>query len=541
MRGRLRNLSWVALVFVFALVASACGGGTTEDDGGEPGAAGTDGATATTAAAGGDTLVVGSLEVPSGLDPAYVYELFASTLLYNTTNRLVEFPAGETEVGPGLATDWTVSDDGLTYTFNLREGVTFHDGSEMTAEDVVWSLNRSININHPDAASFLIDGIESVEAPDDMTVEITLSEPNVTFLSRLNYTVASILPEGSDTYPEIPQSKLGSEEEPPAVEEAEEYLNNSTVVGTGPYEMTEYRPGESVTLERYDDYWGEPAKIETVQIQFFEEPAQMKNALEAGEIDLNVGEFDATARNDLDQAEGVTVFQGPGAVIRYLVVDTNQVPLEVRQALSAALDRQRLVDEVLEGGGKPLFSMIPDLFPSQNEEPIQSIDTQLDEPYDLELWYPLNKYFEAEQSAEVMRRILEESGNFNVTINSADWASEYSQNLRSGAYPVYMLGWYPDYFDPDDYISPFYVESGYALGYSNQQMADLIRQEQTTQDEAEREQIFDQIQQVAAEDMPYIPLYQLNTYAYYGDNLTGVEQTIDEVQQTRYWLIGKSE
>ena len=107
-------------------------------------------------AAGGGNLVVGTIEVPSSIDPANVYEKFASDVLFNTTNRLVEYPPGATEPEPGLATEWDISDDGLTYTFTLREGVKFQDGSDFDSEDVKYSLERAINVNDPDGASFLL-------------------------------------------------------------------------------------------------------------------------------------------------------------------------------------------------------------------------------------------------------------------------------------------------------------------------------------------------------------------------------------------------
>src|SRR5690625_2547116 len=146
------------------------------------------------AATGGD-LIIGTTDEPTSLDPATFYDTNSSQALFNIGETLVYFPAGETEVAPLLAEELPdISDDGLTYTFQLREGVTFHDGSEMTSEDVAFSLNRSVDMDHPQGAGFLLAGIENIETPDDYTVEITLNEPNITFQSRLAYTVGTILP-----------------------------------------------------------------------------------------------------------------------------------------------------------------------------------------------------------------------------------------------------------------------------------------------------------------------------------------------------------
>src|SRR5688572_6832532 len=251
------KVRWLALIAMFALVAAACGGGGGETDESE---APSDSASApsdeATTGADDGTLVVGTLEKPSTIDPAEVYELMASNLLYNVGDQLVHLELGTGEVGPGVAEEWEISDDAKTYTFTLRDGLTFHDGSDLTSEDVKWSLERSININHPESAAFLISSITDIKTPDDTTVEITIAEPNVTFLSRLSYTVATILPSDSDVYT-APDKKLGKGDEPPSVEEAEEFIQGEQIVGSGPYEMTSYSPDTGATLEAFDGYWGE--------------------------------------------------------------------------------------------------------------------------------------------------------------------------------------------------------------------------------------------------------------------------------------------
>ena len=544
MSRRRRSFSWLVAALVLTLFAAACGSGTT-DDGGEP-AAGEDPAaeggtelTEGTEAAAGDssTLVVGSIEVPGHLDPARVYEKFASDILFNTTNRLVEFTPGSEEIGPGLAESWEISDDGLTYTFTLRDGVVFHDGSELTSEDVKWSLERALNISHPDSATFLISSIESIETPDDHTVVITIAEPNATFLSRLNYTVASILPSDSQVYP-TPDAPLSE----PTAEAADEFLNDQEVVGTGPYQLTEYTPGESMTLERFDDYWGEAPAIETVRIQFFEQAAQMRNALAAGEIDLNINEFGPAERASLQEDENIEVIESEGGRIRYIVLDVTQEPFTdpaVRQAIATSIDRQRIIDEVFDGKGKPLFSMIPSSF-DVSEDFISDMEATVPEGVSFDLWYPLNKYGDTEADvAESIARSLNEAG-FDVTTQSADWAAEYANNLNNGTYSAYLLGWYPDYVDPDDYVEPFYSDEGFIGFYSSEEMNELIAQEQQQEvGSEERAETFRQIQELAAEDMPYIPLYEEGTTAYVGPGVSGVENTLDAAQQTRYFVMSK--
>lgn len=545
------KVRWLALIALFALVAAACGGGGgggggTESEAPSGSASAPSEEEPTEDAAAGDdgTLVVGTIEKPSTIDPAEVYELMASNLLYNVGDQLVQLELGTGEVAPGVAESWEVSDDAKTYTFKLREGLTFHDGSDLTSEDVKWSLERSININHPESAAFLISGITDIKTPDDTTVEITIAEPNVTFLSRLSYTVATILPSDSDVYT-APDKALGKGGEPPSVEEADEFIQGEQIVGSGPYKLTSYSPDTGATLEAFDDYWGEAPLIPTVNLQFFESTAQMTNALRNGEIDVNINDLGPAERAALSNEEGMVVEEGAAGRTRYIVLDVTQEPFddpEVRRAISANIDRQRIADEVFEGAAEPLFSMVPPSYEVSNGSYIEEATGEVaDAPVKFDLWYPLNKYGDTEPDvAETIARSLNESGDFDVTTKSSDWAAEFSANLNTGTYGAYLLGWYPDYIDPDDYIEPFYHSEKTFIGfYGDDEMDQLISDEQQETDEAARAEIFDQIQQKAAEDMPYIPLYSELTHAYYAEGICGVEHSMDIALHARWYLIGR--
>ncbi len=559
----------LALIAVLAMVATACGGAddtsgdedATSEDGSEaPADAGDDEEPAEgsedeeaggddEASAGSDLLVFGTTEIPSTIDPADVYEKLASDVLFNTTNRLVEFQPGSDEIGPGLATEWEISEDGLEYVFTLREGVTFQDGSDMTAEDVVWSIERALNINHPDGASFLLAAIESIEATDDLTVTITLSEANSTFLSRLNYTVGTVLPSDSDVYA-APEERLEAADDSDEgaqtlLEEAESFITTDAIVGTGPYEMTDYQPGVSMTLEAFDGYWGEAPAIPTVRIQFFESTTQMRNALAAGEIDMAVNDLDPTETASLEGEEGIEIVSDAGGRTSYIVIDVTQEPFTdpaVRRAFASAIDRERIVEEAFEGQASPLFSMIPESF-DVSEDFISEIDETLDgDPVEFTLWYPADRYTNQESVAEIIARSLNETGQFNVTTDTAEWATEYSTHLNDGAYAAYLLGWYPDYLDPDDYIEPFYDSEDTFIGfYGSEEMDELITAEQQAEvGSPERAEIFSEIQQLAAEDMPFIPLYSEGQEAYFQEGVEGVEDTITAAQQTWFYVLSKS-
>lgn len=555
---RSRRLRLPALTALLVLLAAACGGPveTESSDGGggeDTAATGTEeapageGSDAPTAAAEGDSagggdLIVGTTDTVNSIDPAKVYDYYSSNILFNVGETLVGFQPGETEVSPLLAEELPeVSEDGLTYTFTLREGVTFHDGSELDSEDVVFSLQRAIDINHPEGAAFLIAGIESIEAPDPLTVEITLAEPNITFLSRLAYSVGTILPSDGDyTAPDAAQSEGA---------DFEEFVNEDTLIGSGPYVFGEFREGESITLEANPDYWGDPPANERVLVQFFEEGSQLRLALENGEVDIAYRDLSPDDRTDLEETEGIQVIEGQGASIRYVVLDSEAAPFdrpEVRQAFAAAVDRERIITDVLADAGEPLYSMIPTGFPEyqpylqeyEDQDPLELVGG---EPVDVTLTYVIDRYGDTEPSiAQVIERSLEESGAFNVELQQLEYAQFSEQAFTpENPYPAYLLAWYPDYFDADDYIEPFYATESFTGNYANPEMDELIVAEQQVDDPASEERIaiFDDIQRLAADDVPHVPLFEVTPYAFAREGVTGVEETMDAVQIFRYGLI----
>jgi peptide/nickel transport system substrate-binding protein len=538
---------WGVLLIVLALGLAACGG--AEDVGGEQ--AGEDGATGTNGegAGGGGDLIVGTTDTVVSLDPAKAYDYYSSNIIQNVAQTLVGFAPGETEPSPMLAEDWEVSDDALTYTFTLREGVTFHNGHEMTSEDVKFSFERVTNMNHPAGAAFLLDGIDSIETPDERTVEITLSEPNATFVPRLGYTVATVVP-SDGSYP-APDTEVDEGEE--AQEQAAEEFVSEELIGTGPYVLGEFREGESITLEANPDYWGDAPRNDRVLVRFFETSSQMKLALENGEIDVANRDFSPDEQEDLQANGDIQSVQGEGGRTRYIVINTTHdevADADVRRAIAAAIDRERIVEDVFAGQVEPIYSMIPpgfdvseDYFSTyEDDDPSDYID-EADGPISFSLHYGGERYGPTEPSlVQVIQRMLEETGLFEVELVSTEWAqfTEEAWPGEDGQYPVFMLGWNPDFFDPDTYIEPFYFSGGFLGMYEDSEMDGLIRDSQRETDSAARAEHFDRIQEIAAEDVPIIPLFQEVPWVYAQTNVQGLEDTMDEVLIFRYWLISKS-
>jgi peptide/nickel transport system substrate-binding protein len=493
-------------------------------------------------------IIFGTTDTVVTLDPAKAYDFASSNILFNVGETLVGFPPGQTEPEPLLAESVDVSDDGLTYTFTIREGVTFHNGHELTSEDVKFSLERVVDMAHPAGAWSLLAGIESIETPDPQTAVVTLGQPNSTFLPRLAYTVATIVP--SDGHYPAPSATI-EEEDAEELEAAAEEFVQEDVIGTGPYTVAEFREGESITLEANPDYWGEAPANDRVMIRFFQTSSQMKIALESGEIDVAHRDFSPDEQADLETNADVQVIQGDGGRTRYIVLNPffdEVADVEVRQAIAAGIDRDRIAEDVFNNTVEPIYSMIPPGYPEsvpyfEEYNDLEPSDF-IDEPVSFSLHYGGERYGPTEPSlVQVIERTLEETGLFEVELVSTEWAqfTEEAWPGEDGQYPVFMLGWNPDYIDPDTYVEQFYWSEGFVGSmYNDAEMDELVLAEQAELDDEVRTDLFDQIQRKAADDVVNIPLFQELPYVFARPEISGLEDTMDETLIMRYWVVSKS-
>lgn len=535
MRMRKRLFAWrvVAVVAVLALTAAACGG----DDEGDEGDGGTQQPTDV-------TIIHGTTDSVVSFDPAGSYDLGSWQIAYQVYNGLLEIPPGAGQPEFVLAESCQF-DDPQTYTCSLRQGVTFHDGSEFTSEDVVASFERNIMLDDPNGACSLLGSLadcgkwkgNEIDAPDDYTVTFNLRAPDATWPSILTVPTTYIVP--SDAYP------------------ADGLQADDQVIGTGRYRQVEYRPGEQLVLEANEDYFGEPPANSRVFVQYFDRSSALKLAIEQGEVDVAWRSFTPTESADLENADGVQVLTGPGAEIRYLVFNLGHEPYDepaVRKAIAMSIDRQAIADNVYNGTVEPLYSMVPagmdshlDAFAdAYGESPDVDGAAQLledagvDTPVELEIWWTPTHYGDAsaDEYAEIQRQ-LEDSGLFEVTLESTEW-DQYSEAAFTDQYPAYQLGWFPDYVDPDNYTSPFYSSSSFLnIHYENNRVEEIIAEEKASDDPDERVALFEELQQIAAEDVPIVPIWQGFMLAAVRDGVTGVQDTLDPAFIFRYWVISK--
>lgn len=532
--------SWPPVLLVLVLVAGACGG-----DGDSGGATDGSGARA-------DTIVIGTTDsLQNSFDPAQSYDYFGGEVISNTAETLLTYAPNATEPSPLLAARMPgVSPDGLTYTFELRPGVKFHDGTPVDSLAVKFSLERArdFGAKNPEAAGFLLSGIEAIETPSPATVVIRLSEPNVTFPARIAYNVAAIV--SPTAYKD--DVLTGSEEG----REVTARYKTDTIVGTGPYKLVSYKEKESLAFEANPDYWGEVAKTKRILVRLFDKSSALKLALQNGEIDIAFRSLQPDESASFKDRPGFKLIEGEGPGIRYITFNVTAKPWDdpdLRRALASAVDRKAVVDEVLKGTANPLTSMIPATFPTHepkwaelygttpNKEAVErhlAAAGTVDGKVEIDFWYSPTHYGDTEAAvAEVISRSLEATGRFDVTISNVEWA-EYGEKRRAGEMPVFLMGWYPDYLDPDDYLEPFADPDIFdPAKWEDPKMLDLVHAQQRELDPAKRAGIIKEAQAYMADQAPYVPVFQISQFAATTDAISGV--VLDPIQIFRYWLLEK--
>lgn len=526
-----------------ALVAglAACGSNRDEGDGGS----GSD-------ASGSYTM--GTTDTVTAVDPAGSYDLGSSTLQYSIFQTLVTIPAGSTDPVGDAAESCEYSNP-QTFTCKLKSGLKFSNGHELTSSDVKYSFERALDIGDPNGAAIYLLGdiaetdkdgnvtglaANAIETPDDLTVTFNLNRADVTFQSLI-------------TYPGT--GAIVDEEVFPATKK----LADDQVIGSGPYQLSQYKAGQQATLEVNDNYTGDRApKSAQVFISYYQDSSGLKLAVENGEIDVawdTLGPTDLTA---LEQVSDLTVAKGAGAAIRYWVWRVDKgvgTELAVRQAAAQIIDRDAIAKNAYEDTVTPLYSIVPpgmggsteaykDAYgaaPNVTAAKKTLTDASVSTPVNITMGYTPTHYGpNAVDEATEFKRQLEESGLFKVDLRSTEW-EQYQTIYKEGAYDLWMLGWFPDYPDADDYLSPFLVDGGFFQnGYKNDEVNTLVAHELGSPDQATRYADFKEMQDIAARDVPFIPSWVGNNTAVFADGMQGVEETLDAAYIFRLWTISKS-
>lgn len=490
-------------------------------------------------------LTVGTTATISTIDPADAYSIFAGNLLYNLGDRLYGYKLGTSELQPQLATALPkVSADGLTYTIPLRKGVVFHDGTPFNAKAMEFSLQRFIQ-NGGSPAFLLSDAVDSIAATEADQLTIKLKKPFAAFPSLLAFSGACAVS------PNAYQIKSGD-------------FKPDGFVGTGPYKLVKYGT-DSLRLDAFDQYWGEKPANRGVNVQFFSSPANLFNAFRTGAIDVAYqGMALDQIRNLQEKAaqSGWNVVEQSGSGINYLTINLKSEPLnkvEVRQAIAAIMDRSTLQDRVFQGQIKPLYSLIPatlkeqkPVFQTERDANTERAKAWLTKagyseanPLKVEFWYRSNVVTD-QLAALTLKAIAQKRlGQWmQFDLKSVESTTAY-KNLDTGAYPMFLLDWTPDFLDSDNYIQPFMectkgskagCEEGASASqgsyYYSDRVNTLIDQSRQEQNPEVRNKLFAELQTILVQDVPFIPLWQNKDYLFVQKNVQGA--TLEVTQKVPF-------
>jgi peptide/nickel transport system substrate-binding protein len=499
-----RRIVATAGVAATALVLAACGG--NDGDGGGSGGG-----------SGGGTLTVGTTDKVTTLDPAGSYDNGSFAVMNQVFPFLMNTPLGSPDVEPDIAesAEFTAP---TQYTVTLKPDLKWANGNDLTSSDVKFTFDRQLAIADENGPSSLLGNLDSVETPDDTTVVFNLKSEN------------------DQTFPQILSSPVGPIVDEDVFSPTELTPDQEIVDGNafhGQYVITNYDLNNLVSYEAYPDYQGllGAPKTDQVNVKYYADASNLKLDIQEGNIDVAWRSLSATDIDDLRGNDEVKVVDGPGGEIRYIVFNFNTQPfgattpeadpakaLAVRQAAANLIDREELADQVYKGTYTPLYSF----------------------PVQLSLQYSNDHYGPSSgDEYALIKDQLESSGLFTVDLQTTEWV-QYTEQRTEDVYPAYQLGWFPDYSDADNYLTPFFrTENFLSNHYDNPQVDQLISQQVATPDPAERQALLEQIQDLVAGDLSTLPYLQGAQVAVTGADVEGAEDTLDPSFKFRYGALSK--
>ncbi|KRV50251.1 peptide-binding protein [Wenjunlia vitaminophila] len=528
---RAKLLALPAAASMFVPLLAGCGGGSDDE--------------------GDDTpVIMGSTDSVSTLDPAGAYDIGSWTVMTNTFQALMRVPNDASEPQPEAAERCGFTSRASTaYRCTLRSGLKFSNGHALTAKDVAFSVQRTVKINDDFGPASLFGNLDRVEALGDRTVVFHLKQPDATFPYVLATPAAAIVDQ--EVYP------------------ADKLLTQDQIAGSGPYALQSIRrssdkrkravQAEFVRNENYQG--GIEMKNSRFVVRWFDDSIKMQVALEKAEIDLIHRTLTPKQLVGLEQMEdrGIKVIEAPGTETRYLAFNTDDDSVKdvaVRRAMAQVLDRQALVRDVYQRTAEPLYSMIPkgitghvnafyNKYTEPNPKKARKLlkDADISTPVKLTFWYTSDHYgaATAEEFAELKEQ-FEADGLFEVELKSRTW-EDFQKGYLKREYEVFGMGWFPDFPDPDNFISPFMLKDNFLrLPYEDEYVQETLIPKTRKQDQ--RSTVVDEfteVQDIIAEDVPLLPLWQGKQYVAYRDGINGVQWTLDSSSTFRFWVLEKGD
>jgi peptide/nickel transport system substrate-binding protein len=477
------------------------------------------------------TLVYGTTDKVTDMDTANAYDFHTWEIFQNIDKGLLSYTPGTTEVIPALAEALpTANAKGDEFTFKLRKGLKFTDGTPFDASVVKWSVDRAAKLGG-DPSWLITDFVKEVVVVDQYTVKFVLKGPTA-FFPTMVAGCPPYFPLSPKVYPADKWIKDPSE------------LPGGALVGLGPYKATSFKRDEEVILEANPGYYGKAPQIKKIIIKYFADATTLRLAIEKGDIDVAFKTLNPSDITDLAKAGKLNYAKLPGPFIRYLAFNCDVSVFKdkkLRQAIGALVNRPDFNQKVFLGQNAPLYSMVPQgmIFASQDfktvygdgnvaaaEKILKGLGYTKDKPFAFDLWYSPSHYGDTEANlADVLKSQMEKTPLIKVTIKSAEWAT-YKQQWRDKQMGAYLLGWYPDYIDPDNYTNAFAGTAGSAgngMFFSSKEWDALFTKEVITVDPKVRGQVFAQIQKMWTDEVPCVPLFQGNLNVFSKKNVSGIK------------------
>jgi ABC-type transport system substrate-binding protein len=487
------------------------------------------------------------------LDPADVTDGESTARTDSIFEGLVEYKSGTAEIQPCLATSWNISEDGTSITFNLRQGVKFHDGTDFNADAVVFSFARQYDTNNVYNQygewaywGYMFSDIEAVEKIDDYTVQIVLSRPNAAMMTSLAmFTVAIVSPTNAALW------KEDAFKHP---------------VGTGPFKFVEWVKDDHITVEANKEYWRGAPKLDKVIYRVITDPSARLLAIQTGEIQ-GMEYPDPASFNSITSDADLKLLTQPGMNVGYIAMnngwgynDSNRNGMHdqnepwvktpgyykpftnrsVRQAVNYAINKSSIIKNLYKGtaivakNGMPPFMLgyndaIVD-YP-YNPDMARQLLTEAGYPngFNTTLWVmPVSRpyMFDPTKIGEAIQSYLQ-AVNIHVDIYQVDW-STYLEKTQAGEHPMCLLGWTGDNGDPDNFMNVLYGENQCTLGtagnvafYNNTEVQDLLSSALQTYDLDERAQLYEEAQVIIHDDAPFVYLAHANQNLVFTKNVQG--------------------
>lgn len=469
----------------------------------------------------GGSITVAIEGEPASVDPAFDYDFVSGLAVSSITEGLLVFCENDTKLCPQLAESWTVSPDGLTYTFKIRQGVKFHDGSTMTVDDVVFSLLRIRDMKPPSYVAWMLANVADVKAPDASTVVVTMSKPDALVQYAFAATAAHVV---NKKFVEANGAKYGK----PDVGS----------VGTGPFKFKEWKTGDHQTLTRFDDYWNKAnggPYLDEIVIKILAEPTTRIAGLQTGDIDYIINNIPSDQYASVKTNDKVDLTFTPSYYGEWITMNTQKPPFDnvkIRQALNYAFDK-KAVRELFYGpdtsptkmtlvnptlwptlGSTDAWQAAWDALPAYDQDLVKAKQLLDDSGVADQLNGKEIAYYESTPSIKgAAEAFIASMAGLGITIAAHKMTYAENVSLQFGKHDNYDLivaSWGSDFPDPSGNLRPNFASENIAEGganvssYKNPAVDDLLAKQNTLVDPNERASLLIQAQALIAEDSPII-------------------------------------